>query len=44
LIAKHGREDFAAVWLRHKDLDWAADLFAPEPTDSPNIVTLEFKQ
>jgi type IV secretion system protein TrbE len=44
LIAKHGREGFAAAWLRHKDLDWAADLFAPEPTDPPNIVTLEFNR
>ena len=44
LLAKHGREAFAAAWLRHKGLDWAADLFAPEPTDPPNIVTLEFKR
>ncbi len=26
LLAGHGRDGFAAAWLRHKDLDWAADM------------------
>jgi type IV secretion system protein VirB4 len=29
LLAEHGREGFAAGWLRHNALDWAADLLAP---------------
>ena len=30
ILAEHGREGFAAAWLRHKSLDWAADLLAPQ--------------
>jgi type IV secretion system protein TrbE len=30
ILAEHGRESFAAAWLRHKGLDWAADLVAPK--------------
>ena len=41
LFAKHGRDGFAAAWLRHRGLDWAADLFVPEPTDTSSIVTPE---
>ena len=26
LLAKHGRDGFAAAWLRQKDLDWAAEM------------------
>jgi len=26
LFAEHGRDGFAAAWLRRKDLDWAADM------------------
>ena len=29
-----GREKFAAAWLRHKGLDWAADLIANQPKDN----------
>ncbi|OJX78582.1 conjugal transfer protein TrbE [Magnetospirillum sp. 64-120] len=32
--AKHGREDFAAAWLREHRLDWAADLI-------PDLTNLE---
>ena len=28
-VAAHGREGFAAGWLRHKGLDWAADMLTP---------------
>jgi type IV secretion system protein VirB4 len=42
LLAKHGRDGFPAAWLRHRGLDWAADLFVPEPADSSNIVSPEF--
>ena len=30
MIAEHGRGGFAAAWLRHKGLDWAANLLAPK--------------
>jgi type IV secretory pathway VirB4 component len=29
-LAEHGRDAFAAAWLRHKGLDWAADLLVPK--------------
>jgi type IV secretion system protein TrbE len=29
LFAQHGRDGFAAAWLRHRGLPWAADLAAP---------------
>ena len=33
IIENSGRADFAAAWLRHRGLDWAADLLsAPEQT------------
>src|SRR5262245_11372818 len=28
ILAEHGRKGFAAAWLRHKGLDWAAELLA----------------
>jgi type IV secretion system protein VirB4 len=28
-VAVHGRDGFAAAWLAHKGLDWAADLLRP---------------
>ncbi len=31
LLAEHGPAGFAAAWLRHRRLDWAADLLAPPP-------------
>jgi type IV secretion system protein VirB4 len=31
LCAHHGRDGFAAAWLRHRGLDWAADLLSHEP-------------
>lgn len=33
LIAAHGREGFAAAWLRHRSLDWAADLLETSSTE-----------
>jgi type IV secretion system protein VirB4 len=30
LLATHGREGFAAAWLRHRGLDWAIDLLGPD--------------
>jgi type IV secretion system protein TrbE len=29
ILAEHGRDSFAAAWLRHKGLDWAAELLVP---------------
>ena len=29
LVAEHGRDGFAAAWLRHRGLDWAADMLTP---------------
>ena len=31
VVAEHGRDGFAAAWLRRKGLDWAADLLICEP-------------
>ncbi len=32
VLAEHGREGFAAGWLRHRGLDWAAELIDPVAT------------
>jgi type IV secretion/conjugal transfer VirB4 family ATPase len=34
VLAQHGRDAFAPAWLRHKGLDWAADLLAPQQDHS----------
>lgn len=34
IVAEHGREGFLAAWLRHRRVDWAADLI-------PNLTNLE---
>jgi len=34
LLAEHGREGFAAAWLRARDLGWAADLLATLPLET----------
>ncbi|WP_102959685.1 conjugal transfer protein TrbE [Mangrovicella endophytica] len=34
LVTEHGREGFLAAWLRHRGVDWAADLI-------PNLTNLE---
>src|SRR3546814_1033569 len=41
LIEAHGAQDFAAHWLRHRGLDWAADMlrasvFSPANRPYPN--------
>ncbi len=28
VLAAHGRDGFAAAWLRHKGLNWAADMLS----------------
>jgi type IV secretion system protein VirB4 len=38
ILAEHGREGFAAAWLRHKGLDWGADLLAPKQDRSRELV------
>ena len=35
LIEAHGRAHFAAAWLRHRRLDWAAELFSSAGTETP---------
>jgi type IV secretion system protein VirB4 len=30
VLIRHGRDNFAASWLRHKGLDWAAELLAAD--------------
>lgn len=35
LLAAHGADEFADSWLRAKELDWAADLLAPNNPDQP---------
>lgn len=34
LIAEHGRDGFAAAWLRHKELDWATDMLTRKESSS----------
>jgi type IV secretion system protein TrbE len=36
VLATQARDGFAAAWLRHKKLDWAADLLTPAHTRSQN--------
>jgi len=41
VLAKHGPEGFAAGWLRHQNLHWAADMidqFIPSPDSQPEEV------
>jgi type IV secretion system protein TrbE len=38
ILDELGRENFAAAWLRHKGLDWAADLLAPKQDRSLELV------
>jgi type IV secretion system protein TrbE len=35
LLEEHGRDGFAAAWLRHKGLAWAADLLNPNHEVTP---------
>ena len=39
VMLEHGRDGFAAAWLRRKGLDWAADLINAELTTPHNAVT-----
>ena len=36
LIDEHGRDAFAAEWLRHRGLDWAAELLPSQPSMEAN--------
>jgi len=42
LLAEHGASRFAAAWLRHRGLDWAAELLpaadAPLPADQEMLL------
>jgi type IV secretion system protein VirB4 len=42
-LAEHGREGFAVAWLRHKALDWAADLLAPSHDQPDQQIQSGFK-
>ena len=35
LVDTHGRDSFAAAWLRHRGLEWAADLLPSAPINTP---------
>jgi type IV secretion system protein VirB4 len=37
VLAKHGRDGFAAAWLRRKGLDWAADLLVAQHARPQNL-------
>jgi type IV secretion/conjugal transfer VirB4 family ATPase len=37
IVSEHGRDGFLAAWLRHRGVDWAADLI-------PNLTNLESQQ
>jgi type IV secretion system protein TrbE len=38
ILLEHGHEGFAGAWLRHKGLDWAADLLAPKQDRPQELV------
>ena len=38
VLAEHGRDGFAAAWLRHKGLDWAADLLVPNQDRQQKLI------
>jgi type IV secretion system protein TrbE len=44
IIGECGRDDFAAGWLRHKGLDWAADLLAPKPDQQDQHIQAELEE
>jgi type IV secretion system protein VirB4 len=35
IMAEHGQDGFTCAWLRHKGLDWAAELLATNKETSP---------
>jgi type IV secretion system protein TrbE len=39
VLAEHGRDGFAAGWLRRKGLDWTADLIVGEPARPQDATT-----
>jgi type IV secretion system protein TrbE len=46
VLAERGHDDFAAAWLRHKSLDWAADLLVgapvrPQDATPPSLETTQ---
>jgi type IV secretion system protein VirB4 len=43
VLAEHGRDGFAAAWLRHKGLDWAADLLVPKQDRPQEPVPTSFE-
>jgi type IV secretion system protein VirB4 len=38
ILAEHGRDGFAAGWLRHKGRDWAADLISPKCDQEQELI------
>jgi type IV secretion system protein VirB4 len=42
-LAEHGRDGFAAGWLRHKGLDWAADLLIPKQDQPQELIELSLE-
>ena len=41
LLDTHGADGFAAAWLRHRGLGWAAELIAADTLHSPQPLDLE---
>jgi hypothetical protein len=39
VLTDSGHDDFAACWLRHRGLDWAADLLVGEPARPQDATT-----
>ncbi len=45
ILADHGRDGFAAAWLRHRGLDWATELLGPEAaTPRPSTTDPDSKE
>src|SRR6516165_1502355 len=38
VLAEHGHDGFAAGWLRHKGLDWAANLLTPKRDQQQDLI------
>jgi type IV secretion/conjugal transfer VirB4 family ATPase len=38
ILAEHGHDGFAAGWLRHKGLDWAANLLTPKRDQQQDLI------
>jgi type IV secretion system protein TrbE len=43
ILVEHGRDGFAVGWLRHKGLDWAADLLVPKREQNQEFIQTDLE-